>query len=281
MEERGKDGLRPIGGTFKNLIPPPSFAPASNPMRAVEVPKENYSIGLVASVAGLHRCNICEDAGFVHPLNPVTGRPDYSRVVPCSCQKAVLEQQRRQYLLRFCELPTGPECQAMTFENFIVSPELQEAYDSALALAEDRAPRNWLTLLSDCDRGKTHLAIAVCRRWLARGLAARYVHVPMLMDELRLGFRDVNDNTYQARFDRILKMPLLVLDDLGTENRTAWVQEKLEMIIDNRLMQGLALMVTTNLTMERLPFRIASRLQRHGRVVVIDGPEYSEVRHDY
>lgn len=183
-----------------------------------------------------------------------------------------MEREKLQRLLKYCELPPGSE--HMTFASFKRSPKLEEAYQAALELAEGPAD-GWLTIMSDVDRGKTHLAVAICRHWVQSSRPARYAYVPLLLDELRRGFREEGDLSYENRFDFFLRVPLLVLDDLGTEYRTPWVQERLDTIIDYRLMNSLALVVTTNLRMDELPFRISSRLQRRGRVVVIDAPEYS------
>ena len=220
-----------------------------------------------------YTCLICRDAHFVHPLKE-DGNPDYSTVVPCKCVRAQLERERMQSLLRYCELPAGTA--HMTFENFTVHPGSQEAYDLALQLAEG-GEVTWLTLMAGTKRGKTHLAIAICRRWLQKGNPARYAYVPLLLEELRRGFREGGDRSYESRFDRFLNIPLLVLDDLGAEHRTPWVQEKLDMIIDYRLIQGLPLVVTTNTPMDELPFRITGRLDRlpSSRVVYINAPEFT------
>jgi len=186
-----------------------------------------------------------------------------------------MKRERVQNLLRYCELPAGTA--DMTFENFKVTPELQEAFDLALQLA-DGGGVTWLTLMSGTNRGKTHLAIAICRRWLKSGKPAKYAYVPLLFEELRRGFREEGDRSYEARFDRFLNVPLLVLDDLGTEYRTPWVQEKLDIIVDYRLVQGLPLVVATNTPMDDLPFRLASRLGRlpTSRVVFIEAPEFEQ-----
>jgi len=62
--------------------------------------------------------------------------------------------------------------------------------------------------------------------------------------------------------------------DLGTENPTRWVQERLDTIVDYRLMQGLPLVVATNATLEELGTRVASRLHRAGQIVAIGGVPY-------
>jgi len=225
-----------------------------------------------------YSCPLCRDAHFVHPLRE-DGKPDYATVVSCQCVREQIERERRQNLLRYCELPVGTV--HMTFESFKVSPKLQEAYDLAVQIAEDGGEITWLTLISGADRGKTHLAIAICRRWLQRGKLARYAYVPLLLEELRRGFRGEGDSSYEARFDRFLNVPLLVLDDLGAEYRTPWVQEKLDTIIDYRLMNGLPLVVTTNKPIDELHFRIASRLKRSpgSRALSLDdAPEFRKTR---
>ncbi len=218
-----------------------------------------------------HDCLICQDGHFVHPRRE-DGKPDYSQIVPCECSIERLRRQKLQAMLEMCELP--PWTEHMTFENFKVGPDLEEAYSAAFALAEGTAVTNWLTLFCDVNRGKTHLLVAACRRRISQGKPARYAFVPRLLDELRSGFRHEGNASYESRFDFFLNVPLLALDDLGTEHRTDWVQERLDTIVDYRLMHGLALMVNTNLAIDELNFRIANRLRRHGKVIFVDAPEF-------
>lgn len=153
--------------------------------------------------------------------------------------------------------------------NAIEGVPAQPVYDLTIPITEN-------FIANDIVVHNTHLAVAICRRWLQRGKPARYAFVPLLLEELRRGFREEGDRSYEARFDRFLNVPLLVMDDLGAEHRTPWVQEKLDTIIDYRLMNGLPLVVTTNTPVDELPFRIGSRLRRSpgSRVVFIDAPEF-------
>lgn len=220
-----------------------------------------------------YHCPKCHDSHFVHPLRD--GKPDYTDLVGCECVRAAREMEQKQHVMRWCELPEASE--HMTFDNFRRSPELEQTYQAAVAVAVGQEGANFLTLMSDVDRGKTHLAVAICRHWLGRGKLAKYAYVPLLLDELRRGFSE-GGSVYQSRFDMFLNTPLLVLDDLGVENSTPWVQEKLDTIVDYRLMHGLPLVVTTNLMLEQLSVRIASRLTRSGRLMAIGGPAYSTIR---
>ena len=231
----------------------------------------NIDEGLKAS--NLDACPVCRGSKFVHPRKD--GKVDYSNVVPCECVRAEREEARRQNLIKFCELPSrGRE---MTFENFKLSPPLQEAYNACLDLAEGRSTR-WITMMSKTGRGKTHLGIAVCNRWLAAGKPAKYANVTLLLDELRAAFSKDGDGSFQARYHIFLTVPLLMLDDLGTENPTPWAQEHLYELIDYRLMHELPTIVTTNLTFPEINFRIAARLKRDGDIIYIDAAEYKKAK---
>ena len=197
---------------------------------------------------------------------------NYSKAVRCQCMKVQDEQIRRERYIRLCALPGGTE--DMTFKKFREYPDINVALTAANDIATGKL--KWLALLGGVDLGKTHLAIAICREWLSRGLPARYAYVPLLLDELRRGFGNTGELSYDSQFKFFCTVELLVLDDLGTESATPWVQEKLDTIVDYRMVHYLPLVVTSNLAIDELPIRIASRLQRfeEGRVVVLDGQEY-------
>ncbi len=218
-----------------------------------------------------YNCGLCHDRGWLVPDVPFD-HPDFGRLVRCECMKYFDEQERRERFLRLCRLPRGSE--ARTFDTFEIRPGLEEAYQAALDVAEGKL--KWLTLMSEVDRGKSHLAIAIARRWLERKRPARYVAVPELLDELRKGYHPDADMSYDEEFYFLKNVDLLVLDDLGMEATTPWVKEKLDTLVNYRSENALPLVVTTNLSFEQMSERIASRLQRvpFGKVVVIDAPEY-------
>ena len=211
---------------------------------------------------------------MVHPIGE-DGKPRYGEVVPCVCSQERMLKERYEHMLKFCQLPVATE--SWTFENFDYSGPLREAYEAALELAEERGIK-WLTLVGPVDTGKSHLAVAICRRWLARGKPARYVLVPLMLEELRAGYQF--EGEYDRRLEFLLKVHLLVLDDLGTQKPTEWAVEKLMQVIDYRYVNALPLVVTTNKPLDNLPgdteHRIGSRLLRatFGKVVTINAHEY-------
>tara|TARA_Y100000310_G_scaffold166912_1_gene166611 strand:- start:3660 stop:4283 length:624 start_codon:yes stop_codon:yes gene_type:complete len=198
----------------------------------------------------------------------------YSEVVLCQCRRKEVEEQRRLRLLKTCQFPEMVE--SMTFENFKIFPAVKGVLEVAKKVAGQPGSLFWLTLMGWNGVGKTHLAVAICKAWADAGVPSRYVCVPLLLDELREGFAKTNDDSYQSRFDYYCQVPLLLLDDLGMESKTGWVQEKLEAIVDYRLMHKLSLIVTSNKALDELSPRIASRLTRlpESRMVNIKAPDY-------
>ena len=55
--------------------------------------------------------------------------------------------------------------------------------------------------------------------------------------------------------------PVLLLDDLGAEKRSEWTDEQLYRLLNYRYNEGLPTVVASNVTLDKLEPRIASRLQ--------------------
>ncbi len=223
-------------------------------------------------------CGQCKDFGWVYPLNEV-GHPDFGKVVRCSCRKESDQKGREAQILKYCQLPVGSE--DYIFEKYNQKLGSKEAYAAALAVANGELL--WLVLNGGIDRGKTHLAIAICRHWLAIGRVARYVHVPLLLDELREGFSD-EERGFEERFNHFKNVHLLVMDDLGVQAPGKWANERLQTLIDFRYINRLPLVVTVNKSLDELPGddegRIGSRFKRmeSSKIVLIEAQEYRTVR---
>ena len=212
-----------------------------------------------------YSCLFCHDLGWMYAMGE-TKR--------CPCQQEADQVGREARQIRLCQLPKDTE--HMTFKNFDIYEGNGDAIEFAGWIAWERLGLKYLTLLSESDHGKTHLSIAICREWLSRGRPARYCYVPKMLDDLRAGFDQEGQESFHAQYNALINVPLLVLDDLGVEKMTDWGIEKLNSIIHLRGVNGLYLVVTSNKSLEQLPPRISSRLQRESwcRVVTIGGPEH-------
>jgi DNA replication protein DnaC len=190
------------------------------------------------------------DLNVIHRVSMMV--PDYRNNTP---------NQRGQLLSRL------PMYANMTFETFDVhhkataeeQQKLNHAAHSAYQYAQN--PENWLLFTGDFGTGKTHLAAAVAnyRRNVHRE-DVMFLTVPDLLDYLRTTFAPDSPVTFDKLFDQVRNVPLLVLDDLGTESVKSWAQEKLFQILDYRYVGQMPTIITMAKEMSEISPRILSRL---------------------
>ncbi len=224
-------------------------------------------------------CPICGGVGYLRQDVPL-GDPRFGQVTPCVCMLAVLQAEASERLNRFGNLE---RLQHMTFESFsphgrvalsrIAQQSLERAYNLAYAFAQSR--KGWLLLEGGFGCGKTHLAAAIANYCVSHGVPTLFLTVPDLLDWLRASFEGT-DVQFSDRFDEIRRVPLLVMDDFGTQNATPWAQEKLFQLLDDRYLNNLPTVITSNLRLEEIEGRIRSRLADTERVhrVQILAPDY-------
>lgn len=208
-------------------------------------------------------CPVCKGARVVHPLLP-SGRPDYSRVVPCACIIKEKAGERESRLKKYSNLGS---LSRFTFDNLIpegrsaskISQEkFLQAYKAAKAFAEDA--KGWLVFGGPSGSGKTHLAAAIVNERIKHGLPAFYITSPDLLDRIRSTFSPDADMPYSEFFENIKSAPLLVLDDLGVQYSTAFAKEKLDQLITARFNMGIPTVIVIAVSVEQLEDRIRTRL---------------------
>jgi DNA replication protein DnaC len=190
--------------------------------------------------------------------------PNFGKLFPCTCRMEEIALHRDRSLRSMNNLEAVKQ---YTFESFSLDGQgisqerqrnLRHVYETAQAYA--RKPEGWLVLIGGYGCGKTHLAAAIANHVLRSGVAPLFVTVPDLLDHLRSTFAPGSSQPYSERFDQVRNTPLLILDDLGTENATPWALEKLFQLLNHRYMARLATVITTNQDLEHIDARLRSRL---------------------
>lgn len=202
--------------------------------------------------------------------------------MPCTCSAEKVQARRTQ---RLYQLSNIGKLKRMTFTDFrsegygmndLRKGNLRLAYDKSVRFAQE--PKGWLLLRGGYGCGKTHLAIAIANHRIEQGEQPLFVVVPDLLDHLRATYGPNSEITYDERFEQIRNAPLLILDDLGTQNATSWAQEKLFQLFNHRYNMQLPTVVTTNQALEDIEVRIRSRLADPDLtdMVMILAPDYRQ-----
>ena len=183
-----------------------------------------------------------------------SGRPDFSRVVPCRCRHEELKKEKLAQLQRYSNLGA---LSRLTFDNLLPNGRYDEAalqqnftraYEAAKAFANE--PQGWLILVAPSGCGKTHLACAIANYRLSLGQPAFYIGAADLLDHLRSAFSPSSDIAHDELFERVKNAPLLILDDLTMTATTPWAKGKLEQLLNYRFNARLPTVITTDVPVE-------------------------------
>ncbi len=227
-------------------------------------------------------CPHCGGVGYVRYDVPL-GHEKFGKLESCVCRAKDVAESARSRLFAMSNLN---RLSHLTFENFnpsgndrakFMSAQDRENLHKSFEICEEfaRVPNGWLLLEGGYGCGKTHLAAAIANFAVNNGTPTLFITVPDLLDSLRFAYADP-ETTFEQRFDEIRNAELLILDDFGTQNATAWAQEKLFQIINYRYINKLSTVITTNLMLDEIEGRIRSRLQDEGFVnhLMISAPDY-------
>jgi DNA replication protein DnaC len=96
--------------------------------------------------------------------------------------------------------------------------------------------------------GKTHLAVGILKDVIRKsGAKGFFFETPDLLRQVRNTYNTRVDETEMGILRPILEADILVLDDLGTEKTSEWVQETLGLVVNSRYNTRRPTILTSNL----------------------------------
>jgi DNA replication protein DnaC len=184
-------------------------------------------------------CATCEDTGW----KTIT-TDGVERVTRCECW----QQRLSQSLLKSARIPRGyAHCE---FSNFEIHTDTQRAAHRKAARLVEQFPvvDKGLLFYGDTGVGKTHLAVALMREAIVRKNArAIFYETRELLKLVRDTYSGSTEVTELEVLRPVLEAELLVLDDLGLEKKSEWVDEMLGLVINTRYSERRLTVITTNL----------------------------------
>lgn len=212
-------------------------------------------------------CKHCGGWGRVLKDVPIHD-PDYGRTYPCPhCQGGQRGGIKYVYAGKLSTL-AAQVYENMRFENFdtrvsYYAKEQNWALEHALSAAKNYASfrMGWLYIHGSSGSGKTHLASAIANTWAAEGLQVVFSTVPDMLDHLRVSYAPSSEQQYDDQIDGLMRVPHLILDDLGAENASPWAREKLYQLLNQRYINHLPTVITSNMSFFSMDERISSRLR--------------------
>ena len=166
------------------------------------------------------------------------------------------------------------------------------------------AKEHGLLLMGPCGVGKTHLAVAALQELMRRGHSCLFYDYRELLKEIQDSYNPETASTELGVLDPVVKIEVLLLDDLGASKPSDWALETIGHILNARYNDNRMTLVTTNYIdgdanprpvtrpsplrpsiiddnlAKRIGNRIRSRLYEMCRTVEIFAPDYrKEIRH--
>ncbi|MBQ8027955.1 MAG: ATP-binding protein [Clostridia bacterium] len=201
-------------------------------------------------------CSVCRDTGF---------HDGYY----CECYKTLIKETAKK------QLPFGHRLEECSFKNFnrFYYPDLTDPIlgvnqkDHMASIVE--YCKEWakdfsrssggIIMLGQTGLGKTHLSLAIAGVVVDKGYNVYYNSVQNIMNSLEKehfgrskGEESIDEDLYES--------DLLILDDLGAEFITQFTVSQLYNIINTRMIKGLPIIISTNLSMKEIEDKYSQRI---------------------
>ena len=197
---------------------------------------------------GLRHCSVCHRKTQTR-IN-FLGKEKVVNCI-CDCKKAEMEAERKakEASARRDRCFDTPAMHKWTFENDDRSDEkisdamrrYADKFDEFLKMGKG------LLLFGNVGTGKTYYAACIANRLIDNGYRVKMTNFARMTNHLQGIWEGKNEY-----IDELCSYPLIIIDDLGAERKSEYMQEIIFNIIDSRYRTGLPFIITTNLTKEQI-----------------------------
>ncbi len=256
-------------------------------------------------------CPDCGGTGYKTVESRAAGGAAVREAVLCACT----QDGREESLFERARIPRHyRHCDFQSFETDLQHQDSRaEAWNASLAKAKvlvESFAREYpggrdrgLLLMGPCGVGKTHLAVAALAELVKRGHDGIFYDYRELLKTIQSSYNPVSQTSEMDVLDPVVKMEVLLLDDLGAAKPSAWALDTVGYILNSRYNENRVTLLTTNYAdrdpgapvrmpsgqmlarvedslADRVGQRIRSRLYEMCRTIEIEASDYRrEIRH--
>lgn len=228
-----------------------------------------YTSSLETSAKELDHCKHCKS---IHDCkNSYNGHVFYPNLlndnlvfdyVPCKYKQELDKKNKYKNNIYLFEVPK--EIKEASMKNIdITNPDRAEIItwlDHFIEIYQSNKDIKGLYLTGNFGCGKTYLISAALNELAKKDHQIAIIYYPEFLRSLKESFSD--PESYNAKFKRIKKVELLLIDDIGAETMTEWSRDEvLGTILQYRMQERLTTFFTSNLTIKDLEehFSISAR----------------------
>lgn len=163
-----------------------------------------------------------------------------------------------------------------TFETYHpANADQQNAKRVAMDYTDSFNGKGNLLFSGTYGTGKSHLSVSITKKLMEKGKTCVFISFPKLLTKIKDTYN--NDGPTEDQIMGVMKqVDLLVIDDIGAEQKTQWTTAKLFEIIDDRA--GKATIYTTNLNSKELKDWVGernfSRVMENTEPIKLNGNDY-------
>ena len=231
-------------------------------------------------------CSCCGGTGWLR-----VARGGAEGVVRCECVKT----SRVDRLFAHANIPLRyAHCELDNFDD-LRTPD--RSIEKAKIAAEKfvgeypMSPPFGLLFIGPQGVGKTHLAVGIIKQLMRlKSVECLFCTFPELLKQIQNSYNPVSQASELSLLGPVLETEVLVLDELGAQNPSAWVRDTVAYVLNYRYNENKVTILTTNYKdedegkiakagitdtlSERIGVRIRSRLFEMCKTIKMDGTDF-------
>lgn len=217
----------------------------------------SFMTSLDEYVIGSQKCSNCTGIancrqpikGHFPTLKPLLGRLRLS-YTPCDYYKSGL------YLKHIQNFHIPKAMARASFETLHAEANRETLFYLAADFVNNYSKGDYkkgMYLYGSMGSGKTYAMCAIANELAKKGVGCAIVYFPELIAEIKASFNTGTGNGDGQTVEKLKNVPILMLDDIGSESVTSWMRDEvLGRILNHRMNHELTTFFTSNFNLEQL-----------------------------